>query len=295
MADYRPGYPIDLRRADQIARAEHSPIGDLEWKAGRVVARFTAEPVYLQDDGNLDGMVDIKIAYIGRPAAYLEVTSNIEAGYAAMWSELMKGGHIPQVTPMANLRRNWSITLSEASHEHWRPLHSQLPVLLASLEAKGITFQRVAALGTLKATQDSSVMRLVEFGVVELCSAPSQVGQGSVAEYPAGINGPSARSWPAFLDWVSEILASPKLANKRDKLMKTGALERHIFIGITFTSPEEVFFGLTIGEQGLPTTAPTLPPEITHLWLWNIDGGDRCVTWSADQGWRDVRNHWATD
>jgi hypothetical protein len=295
MADFRPGYPIDLRRADQRARAEHSPIGDLEWKVGRVVARFTGEPVYLQDDGSRDGMVDIKIAYSDRQAAYLEVTSNLEPGYAAIWSELMKGGQIPQITTMANLRRKWSITLSGASHQHWRPLHAELPVLLANLEANGMTFQRVATVETLKATQDSSVIRLLKFGVVQLCSAPSEAGQGAAAEYPAGISGPTARSWPTFLDWVSETLASAKLANKRDKLIKTGAPERHIFIGITYTSPEEVFFGLTVGEQGLPTAAPTLPPEITHLWLWNIEGGDRCITWSPDQGWSDVMSHWATD
>ncbi len=77
--------------------------------------------------------------------------------------------------------------------------------------------------------------------------------------------------------------------------MRTGAAERHIFIGITFTSPEQVYFGLTLGEQGLPALAPTLPREITHLWLWNIEGGDRCVVWFPDRGWLDAMNNWATE
>ena len=295
MADFRRGYPIDMRRADQRARAEHGPVGDLEWRAGRVIARLTDEHVYLQDDNSSDGMPDIRIEYSDGRQAYVEVTTNIEDGYAAMWSELMKHGQIPRVVPMASLQREWSVTLSGASHAHWRPLNAQLEGLLTKLEGAGLTFQRVATVETLKAHPDPSVKRLLEFGVVELCSAPAQWGQGVARQYPAGIKGPLDRSWQLFLDWISETLASPKLANKRDKLMRTGAAERHIFIGITFTSPEQVYFGLTLGEQGLPNLALTLPREITHLWLWNIEGGDRCVVWFPDRGWLDAMHNWATE
>jgi hypothetical protein len=30
--------------------------------------------------------------------------------------------------------------------------------------------------------------------------------------------------------------------------LRTGAAERHIFIGVTYTSPEVVYFGLMVGE-----------------------------------------------
>ena len=72
-ANYRPGYPVDLRRTDQISRKPLGPVGDFEVAAGRVVARLTGEPVYLQDDGSRDAMVDIRIDYRDRAAGYVEV------------------------------------------------------------------------------------------------------------------------------------------------------------------------------------------------------------------------------
>lgn len=292
--DYQPGYPIDLRRTDQRARAERGPVGDLELKAGRVVARLTGQRVYLQDDGSSNGMVDMRIEYPDRAPAYVEVTTDIEDGYAAMWSELMRGRQIPQVVPMGGLDRQWSVTLSGANHPQRRKFESELRGLLTNLEANGLTFQRAASVEGLKACTDSSVKRLLELGVVQLSSAPVAAGQGVAHLYPGGITGPRDPSWQAFLDWISKALASPKLEDVRQKLMKTGAVERHLFLGTTFTSPGEVYFALTFSEQGLPPVAPVLPPEITHLWLWNVSGGDRCLVWFPERGWLDVARNWAT-
>ena len=293
--DFRPGYPIDLRRPDQRARAERGPVGDLELSAGRVVARLTGKRVYVQDDGISDGMVDIRIEYADCETAYLEVTTDIESGYAAMWSALMKSGQIPQVVPMAKLHRRWSVTLSGASHRQRRSFDAELEALLASLEATGLTFQWVTPVEALKASPDASVKRLLDLGVVSLCSAPAQPTDGSALLYPDGIAGQLVNSWEPFLNWISETLASPKLADVRQKLMRTGSAERHLFLGITSTSPAEVYFALTIREHGLPAVAPTLPTEITHLWLWNVAGGDRCVVWFPDRGWLDAARHWVTD
>lgn len=293
VTDITPRLPIDLRRPDQRSRAERGPVGDLEQKAGRVIARRTGQRVYLQDDGSSEGMVDIRIEYPDKDPGYVEVTADIEGGYAAMWSGLMKSGQIPEVLPMASLHLDWSVTLSGAAKRN--ALIAELEDLLFSLETVGLTFEVVAPLDTLKATRDASVNRLLSLGVVELASGPAESGRGRARLYPMGIIGPSERSWQSFLEWVSDTLASPKLADVRKKLMKTGSAERHVFLGITFTSLPEVYFGLTIGENGLPSAAPRLPAEITHVWLWNIEGGDRCITWFPDQGWADVMKHWATD
>jgi hypothetical protein len=291
--EFRPGYPFDLRRADHRARAERGPVGDLELTAGRIVARLTGQRVYLQDDGSSDGMVDVRIEYANREPAYLEVTTDIEHGYAAMWSGLMKSGQIPQVVTMPSLHRQWSVTLSGAIQR--RSLDAELEELLANMEACGLTYQQVAAVENLTATANASVRRLLDLGVVKLSSAPAQSGPVGALLYPDGITAPAVASWKPFLDWISETLESPKLADVRNKLMRTRAAERHVFLGITFSSPSAVYFALTVDEKGLPGMAPILPPEITHLWLWNIAGGDRCVVWFPDRGWLDVARHWVTE
>lgn len=65
-------------------------------------------------------------------------------------------------------------------------------------------------------------------------------------------------------------------------------------LGVSYSSPGEVFFALAIDERTLPSEAPALPAEITHLWLMN-PSGDRCIAWFPDRGWFDVARNWATD
>jgi hypothetical protein len=64
-------------------------------------------------------------------------------------------------------------------------------------------------------------------------------------------------------------------------------------MGVTYTSPSKVFFALTMDEHSLPVRAPTLPPEITHIWLMNTQI-DRGIGWSPDRAWFDPIWHWAT-
>src|SRR5260370_32100912 len=137
---------------------------------------------------------------------------------------------MPRVVTMGRWQREWWVWLSGASHAHWRPLNATLEGLLAKLEAAGLTFQWVATVETLKASPDPSVKKLLEFGVVELSSAPAQPGQGAGRLYRAGISAPLNRSLPSFLTLISETLAYPKLTNTPHELMTTSADERHLFI-----------------------------------------------------------------
>jgi hypothetical protein len=291
--NYRHGYPIDLRRAELVARRQGSPVGDFEAAAARVVARLTGERVILQDDGSRDGMVDIRVEYTDRAPTYVEVWTDIEAGYAATWSRLMSRGQLPQELQVSALRRDWFVTVSGASN--LRRLETMLEGLLARLEAVGLTFELVAPLDSLTSSSDATVAQLLSLGVVMLSSRRTSAEHGIVRLYPDGIVGPTGTRWEPVLDWIAQTLASPRLADVRLKLAKTDAYERHAFLGITFTSPGEVYFALTLDKQLLPSEPPTLPGEITHLWLMNARAPDRCLAWFPDRGWFDTMRHWATD
>jgi hypothetical protein len=112
---------------------------------------------------------------------------------------------------------------------------------------------------------------------------------------PVGVRGSVALMWDPFLDWIKTFLASEKTADVRKKLAATGALERHAFIGASFTSPGDAYFALRRdGWPELPPGDPILPPEITHLWVWSTPGHSRCLAWFPGRGWLDVQDHWAT-
>jgi len=270
---------------------QEKAIGDFEAAAARVVARLTGERVTLQDDGSQNTMPDIRIDYSNGPPVFMEVWADIEENYAATWALLMKRQHqLPFVAAAQRLGRSWQITVGRGTH--LRRLEAELEHLLMDLEQAGETFERVATLNVLKASSHPTVRRLVELGVVMLTSAPS--AYGVVRLYPEGITGPAVRKWEPVLDWIAETLTSPRLADVRAKLAGTNADERHVFLGVTYTSPSDVFFALTIDEQTLPLEDPTLPPEITHLWLMNTPI-ERCIAWFPDRGWFDPIWHWVTD
>ena len=84
------GYPIDVRPAERVAHLQETVVGDFEAAAARVVARLTGEPVALQDDGSQSSMPDIRIDYRDRPAAFVEVWTDVDPNYAAMYATLRR-------------------------------------------------------------------------------------------------------------------------------------------------------------------------------------------------------------
>ncbi len=290
--DVRPGYPIDARPGRRVATLQEGPVGDVEYTAGRVIARLTGERVVLQDDGSQEKMPDIRIEYASRPPGYVEVVTDIDSKYAQTWSVLMqRQRRLPYITPASSLRRDWQVTLSGATHP--ANVDAEIEELLAGLEGAGEVFEWVATLYMLQSNPHPSVRRLLELGVVMLSSHRSD--SGVISLYPAGIHGSAIHTWEPVLDWIEQTLASSSLADVRTKLAKTNADERHVFIGVSYTSPSDVFFGLTIDNQTLPAMAPRLPPELTHLWMGHVPSIDRCVAWFPDRGWFDPARYWATN
>lgn len=237
-------------------------------------------------------MPDLLIDYRDRQPGYVEVWTDIQGDYAAMWSRWMSTGRIPYPMPAPSLSRAWQVTVSGAAFQKSWPLERELEGLLRDLEARGMIFERVAPENTLR-TVGGAAAHLLDLGVVQLASGPN--GAGVADLYPAGITGPAVVSWEPVLDWISVKLSSRQFEDNRRKLAATGADERHIFIGATFTSPREVFFALKLPDQSLPQVPPLLPPEITHLWLMNAIAAERVLAWFPDRGWIEVIRHWATD
>lgn len=292
---FTPGTPIDLRPRAQVVKRAAGPLGDFEYWSARVVARFTGDRVTLQDDGSRDRMADIRIDHPDKAPSFAEVWTDIDEGYAAMYSRIMKPqGQLPLELVEPALKRVWFVTLSGSSNV--RRLGTDIGALLAHLERSGSTFEHVVEHASMKSHSDHVVQTLVKRGVVKLSSRSCKAEeQGIVRFYPGGISGSPRISWETFITWVNETMWSPRLKDVRSKLAETKADERHVFVGVTYSSPSDVFFGLDDYEEGLPSHAPDVPPEITHVWLMRTPVPGRCVVWFPDRGWFNPVYHWATD
>jgi hypothetical protein len=248
-------------------------VGDFEQMAARVVARLTGERVVIQDDGSKPAMPDIRIDYVGKSPGYAEVVVDIEPSYAAVAAQIWKPFNpLPaamtwkvHVTGQANLKR----------------LQRKLPEIL----------------GDLQRPPGPSVEReLARMGVTVLGPwAPGPNRPAGIYLAPEGIKGSADLLWEPLLEWIRSFLASDRAADVRKKLATTDAAERHAFLGASFTSPGDAYFALRReGRPQLPSSDPILPPEITHLWVWAVQGHPRCLAWFPDRGWLDVMDHWAT-
>lgn len=93
----------------------------------------------------------------------------------------------------------------------------------------------------------------------------------------------------AASSWVGTFLREPARADVLSKLDRSGAADRHAFVVVPSfsTVPADVTDLLWSGGDGhVPTGAPPLPPEVTHVWLaptWSIGSGLR---WSLGDGWK---------
>lgn len=272
--DFTLGYPVDLRSPERRRRWAEGSVGDFEGMAARVVARLTGERVVIQDDGSKPAMADIRIDYADKPVAYVEVVVDIEGSYAAMeWEIWRRASSMPA-------DRCWQVSVSGSSRP-LKTLRQELPVILGSLHHPPgpREAQQLASLGVR--VTGHWMPRPGETGAIELL--------------PEGILGPAELEWEPFLNWINAFLVSRRAADVREKLAATGAAERHAFIGVSFTTPGSAYFALR--EEGwprLPSHNPTLPPEITHLWIWSVRGIERCLAWFPDTGWLDPIDHWST-
>jgi hypothetical protein len=102
------------------------------------------------------------------------------------------------------------------------------------------------------------------------------------------------QDWGAFDRWLAGYLRDDQRADVRQKLDATHAVERHVFVGMSFSTPWAAYHALSLDYSGVPDLAPRLPSEITHLWVWSNPLG-RCIAWYPERGWFEPGMEWATE
>lgn len=249
------------------------------WVQACIEATLRDVEVKQHDDGSTPGMHDLDLFRDGQRFGAVEVTSAADSESIPLWKLINPGQR--WIEPQ--LAGGWLVAVLPSTSG--KSLRTQLPPLLADLERVGVT-----EVPRQVGRQDPIAAQLSQLGVV-YARQGATAHQGSIY---ATIQLPHEKSggWvadtgDALASWLTNWIVEPSQADNLQKLGRSGATERHLFVvipGFT-TAPFSVVDLLLRDTAPLPTVPPTLPPEVTHVWAmstWASGGGFR---WSPTEGW----------
>lgn len=251
-----------------------------QWAADVIGATLDV-PVRQHDDGSKPGMYDLEFGDAG--SAAVEVVAAADADSVELW-KLMNGSDDRWIVP--GLRGGWMVYFTPTARA--RRIRAELPRFLADLERRGIT-QLEATSG--RGGADAEVARAADLGITDASNGPTAfpgVIYLSIERSDDRVGRLVGAAGDPASAWIGDFLHEAARADVLSKLQRSGAAQRHAFVIVpTFsTVPPEVTDLLWSGESGsVPVAAPSLPPQVTHVWLaptWNIGSGLR---WTPGEGW----------
>lgn len=235
--------------------------------------------VALHDDNSSAGLFDLTLTYPDGLSAAVEVTTATDGVITAQWEAIRR----PSARWIdGSLVGGWRVCLRPGIDI--RRVRSQLPHLLRRLEADGTTM--VIVDGSCRGEHHEAARRI---GATYLFQSETD-HPGSI--YP-DIELPLDRSggWEqptvnAIAEWIGEFLRAPEQEDNLRKLAISTRTERHLFVILhTFTTaPFTVSGPLMFDDQRVPVVAPSLPGQVTHLWMmsaWSSGG----IRWDPTTGW----------
>jgi len=281
---------VDERSPAVRARAVARIGGDFEGLAARTIHRFvhaaTGDRVVLQDDGSRQSMPDLRVEdRDGTVVGVGEIVTDTAPAYAEALN-LIHRRRRPILD--SRLRRVWLLTFAAGSS--LGRLEAQGPPLLVELEHAGHLFEQPRDFD--RPHPPTEVPALHDLGVRALVSSPGRPDGPATGMwlFVDGVTGPAEPDWETFLDWLESTLRRPDWTDVRHKL-DDARTQRHVAIGVTLSSPGDVHTALSRDHHGVPSRAPNLPPEMTHVWVMLTMGRGRCLMWSRQDGWVDLYRH----
>jgi hypothetical protein len=261
--------------------------GDEQRAAGCVQAALPGVTVGQHDDNTAPSMHDLDLSVGGgRTFGAMEVSAAVDAELIECRRPLDGRGD-RRIVP--ELVGGWMI--------HVRPnaraklLLRELPLLLQALEKDGSTTIRLRS-----AERNELTVKLNELGVVSAQQSRTRF-PGSVyvmPEIPRDRRGGFvASTGDALSEWIAEWIMEPSRSDNLDKLRRSAARERHLFVivpGFVSTAPFSAMDLLMRPDAPLPTVSPGLPSEVTHVWVMSRWANGHGFRWSPEHEWERFAN-----
>lgn len=286
--------------------AQRPEEGLLERLARRIVAEHLDVQVERFDDGTAPRQPDGLIQLADATTAPLEVVSDHDVAYNRLSDALKRQG---STIGLPADEASWYISIRH--NANLKRIRELAPALLRSLPA-GDLREGVVPADTWAAGQDHAdqLEALATLGVAYLAAIPDHHGAIVIRT-----NGWS--TWDDAIDmlpWIARVLEREH--DVSTKLGEHGGLQRHAFIWATIGSAYAVTEALTAADAPPLDRAPgpeidedlleavfgpfddvdepailgdpTLPSEITHLWIASTLSRRHAFHWSPDGGWEQT-------
>jgi hypothetical protein len=246
-----------------------------QW-AQHIVTRALNRPVELHDTNKLPGMFDLRIGPVDAPDMAIEVVGAVDSVYTETWN------HGPARGPLQlDIRGDWMVIITP--NTRLRTFRQEIEPLLQQLEARSLYTLRPAHF--LSQEEEDLLDDLWTRGIQHAWCYRME-GSGFVHMTLPGSGGVVDEAGAALPMWISEFLRAPQRADVLEKLGRSGAPHREVFIIATLRgTPWPVEGYLTGSLDQLPIAVPDLPDPITGVWIVSsFPCSGRGVRWD-DDGW----------
>jgi hypothetical protein len=244
--------------------------------AKAIIAAYTGERVVTYDDQSKPSMHDLEIHYADGHWAAVEVTASEDQQRVGDFAAL----HKQPVIQDHRLRQGWLVLLKPGALVN--RARAGLSDILVQFEDAGFTEVNVHE-------HDAA-----EWACELLQSVDADIARSGIMKPGViGLTGSMRVEWlssdPEDVVTFVERFAASRPDNL-SKLRNSGAPERHLFVwGGAFPQDWASLRPLGVDIPALPSRAPNLPPEVTHVWV-AADGErpSRIVHWTPDGSWQEA-------
>lgn len=240
--------------------------------ARQILQRELGRVVVIHDDGRKPGMYDLRVGTEHAPDIAIECTAAVDPVRTATWNVGPAEGSL-----MLESTSDWYLVLKP--HAQVKKARRQLREVVRLCEAAGIN-GRVEVDWSLKRYHPDVFAAL---DALRIDSIGRYDGTGTVRFGMTGIGGAVDTHGEAIPGWIEEFLRAPARKDVIDKLERSSAVQRHVFVGVDLGGvpwPVESYLGDRTDH--LPERSPVLPPPIDAVWIMY---GERGLHWDG-QEWR---------
>lgn len=228
-----------------------------EW-ARRIVEKEVGRTVVINDDGSAPSMYDLRVGPPDAPEVAIECIGAVDPIYTETWNIGPAKGPLK-----LSLEGDWNLTIAPTAS--LKAIKQRTEPLLQELESQGT--QNLHVDYWLKRDDETLFEEFESLGITG-ASCYRTPGTGEVHLGLPGIGGIVDDRGDALPGWMGEFLRDPTRQDVLLKLQRSGALELHAFVLVSFASATWPVESYLTGEfNHLPSQAPDLPLPVTEVWI----------------------------
>lgn len=229
------------------------------------------------EDMGLGHEPDFKIEYLDGRTGIGEVGWHVDPRRASGWAALTrrKQHHVFDLPEDYGV---WIASLQVGTNLN--RLEESLPALIQQMNEKSVgklTVDPRHPFGELQLLASA-------LGITHL-SLTNEKGRNYVFYNFEGVSGFVPDDANLIVDWIEGVLASDDFRDSWQKLLSYKRDEKHVFIMSGSRTEVGIRELLWQAAKNLPTRAPVLPGELTHIWVIGERPGSSPLFWCRATGW----------